>query len=97
MEPHASWLDHCEGCRGDAAGGRVGLVEEVVSTSEAGHADAIVVRAGLLGRRLLLVPAEDVGEVLPRRERIVLRSGWQPSGRDFLTDLLHRLRAPAAA
>lgn len=97
MEPRGYWLDHCQGFRVDAHEGRVGLVEEVVSTSESGHADAIVVRAGLLGRRLVLVPVEDVGEVTPRRERIVLRSGWQPSGRDFLSDLLHRLGASTPA
>jgi hypothetical protein len=36
------------------------------------------VRAGLLGRRLLLISVDDVAEIIPREMRIVLRAPPTP-------------------
>ena len=36
----------------------------------------LAIRAGMLGRRLLLVPAGDVDFIVPRAERIWLKSGF---------------------
>lgn len=96
MEPRDYWLGHCEGFRVDSTEGRVGLVEEVVYGARRDRPDAFIVRAGILGHRLVLVPIEAVEGVLPRKERLVLCASWRPSERDFLTDLLRRLRDAAA-
>ncbi len=65
------WLNQSEGFRVDSPNGRIGFVESILSDS--GGPDTLVVRAGLFGRRLLLVSTENVVEVLPWRKRIVLR------------------------
>jgi len=65
------WLHHCEGFRVDGVEGRIGVVEEV--RDESGDAQ-LAVRAGLLGRRVLLIPASEVVEIVPRAMRIWLRS-----------------------
>ena len=67
------WLAHCEGYRVDSDTGPVGLVDEVCSTP-AGHPDLLVLRTGRLGRRRLLVAAEEVMAVAPREGRVVVRS-----------------------
>ena len=67
------WLAHCEGYRVDSDAGPIGLVDEVCSTP-AGHPDLLVLRAGRLRRRRLLLPAEEVMAVAPREGRIVVRS-----------------------
>lgn len=66
----AYWLAHCEGYRVDTADGRLGFVEELRS----GRAPMLVIRAGRLGRRLLLVPAAEVDFIVPRAQRIWLKS-----------------------
>jgi len=91
------WLGQCEGFRVDSPEGRYGLVEAVMFRSRPDEIDALIVRAGVLGRRLVIVPIEDVGDVLPRKERVVLRRQPDPGGADFLTELRTRLRRLAAA
>lgn len=68
------WLDHCEGFRVDCAGGRIGFVEEVRSNADTTGKRTLAVRAGMLGRRRLLLPADEVSMIVPRAERIWLRS-----------------------
>ena len=67
------WLSHCEGFRVDTAFGRLGFVEECRPgvDSEGG---VLAVRAGLLGRRIVLVPTTEVDFVVPRAKRIWLHS-----------------------
>jgi hypothetical protein len=89
------WLTHSEGFRVDAPGGRVGFVEAVIER-QAGEADALIVRAGLLGRRLLVVAADEVEEVAPRRKRVRLRHSPEVGDTEFLADLLHRLPPESA-
>ena len=67
------WLSHCVGFRVDTADGRLGFVEEI--RADVGRlGDVLAVRAGLLGRRLVLVPATEVDFIVPRAERIWLHS-----------------------
>jgi hypothetical protein len=68
------WLRRCEGFRVDAPQGRVGFVEEVRYASRCDRPDVIAVRAGFLGRLLLIVPVGEVAEILPGKELVVLRS-----------------------
>jgi hypothetical protein len=65
------WLAHCEGFRVDADGGRLGFVERV-EPAEGGI--VLAVRAGRFGRRVLLVDAGDVDFIVPRAQRLWLRS-----------------------
>jgi hypothetical protein len=71
------WIAHCEGYRVDAAGGRIGFVEAVLGSS--GQL-VLAVRAGLLGRRVVLVSAAEVAYLVPRVQRIWLRAAPTPSG-----------------
>jgi hypothetical protein len=66
------WLAHCEGYRVDAVDGRLGFVEEI--EADAAGAPLLVVRAGRLGRRLLLIPASEAAFIVPRAQRVWLRS-----------------------
>ncbi len=73
---HDDWLGHCEGFRVDGPEGRVGVIEAVL-----GHEDeptTLAVREGLFALRIVHVPIEQVAEVQPRAERIVLRSRPEP-------------------
>jgi hypothetical protein len=92
LEGKAYWLAHCEGYRVDAPGGRLGRVEAVISRDGSEGADALVVRGGLLGGRLVVVPVEEVDRILPRKEQIVLRASPQVGGTEFLPEILERAR-----
>ena len=65
------WLSHCEGYRVDGVEGRIGFVDAVRVLRGAA---VLAVRAGRLGRRILLVPAEEVAFIVPRAERIWLQT-----------------------
>jgi hypothetical protein len=80
------WLRRCEGFRVDSAHGRVGFVEEVRYASRFDRPDVIAVRAGLLGRLLLIVPVEEIAQILPSEERIVLRHSPRPTATEHLPD-----------
>jgi hypothetical protein len=77
--PHRSsygreyWLRRCEGFRVESPQGRLGTVEELRFRSDAERPDSLAVRAGWLRRRLIVVPVEQVDEILPRQRRIILR------------------------
>jgi hypothetical protein len=64
------WLRHCEGYRVDGAEGRLGFVDSIRDEDEG--VAILAVRAGRLGRRLLLVRARDVAFIVPRAKRIWL-------------------------
>jgi hypothetical protein len=76
VEPDANgfdrdyWLRHCAGYRVDGAGGRLGFVDSIRDEGDGGA--MLAVRAGRLGRRLLLVRARDVAFIVPRAKRIWL-------------------------
>jgi hypothetical protein len=65
------WLGHCEGYRVDGPEGRVGIVEAVLGDEEA--PTTLAVREGLFALRTVYVPVDDVAEIEPRAERILLR------------------------
>lgn len=96
LGPRFYWLCRSEGFRVDSPEGRFGLVEAVMFRTRPDRPDALIVRAGVLGRRLVIVPIEEVADVLPRKERIVLERVPDVSGADFLTELRARLRRLAA-
>jgi hypothetical protein len=81
------WLRRCEGFRVDAPHGRVGVVEEVRYASRFDRPDVIAVRAGLLGRLLLIIPIGEIAEILPKEERIVVRRSPRPTATERLRDL----------
>lgn len=66
------WLRHCHGFRVDTPRGRVGIVEDVLYGAHHDRPSALAVRGGLFGRRLELVPIEEVDTIDPRRKRLVL-------------------------
>jgi hypothetical protein len=90
------WLCRCEGFRVESPEGRFGLVEAVMFRVRPDEPDALIVRAGVLGRKLVIVPIEDVADIVPRRERVMLKRVPDFSGADFLTDVRTRLRRLAA-
>ena len=96
LGPRFYWLCRSEGFRVDSPEGRLGLVEAVMFRVRPDEPDALIVRAGVLGRRLVIVPIEDVADVLPRKERIVLKRVPDLGGADLLTELRARLRRLAA-
>jgi hypothetical protein len=82
-EPHAEtarrvdrdyWLRHCEGFRVDGSEGRLGFVEEVLARTEGPREPILAVRAGRLGRRRLLISSTEIAFVVPRAQRIWLRT-----------------------
>jgi hypothetical protein len=68
------WLQHCEGFRVDGSGGRIGIVEEVRTDPSDPGTVVLAVRAGLLGRRLLLFSASEVTHLVPQAQRLWLRT-----------------------
>jgi hypothetical protein len=87
------WLCRCEGFRVDTPTRRLGIVEEVRFKTRLERPDTLVVRGGLLGSRVLLVPVSDVKDVVPRQQRLVLARA-PDERRD---ELIQRLRAFLAA
>jgi hypothetical protein len=66
------WLQHCHGFRVESPRGRRGIVEDVLYGAEHDHPSALVVRGGLFGQRLELIPIETVDSVEPRRKLLTL-------------------------
>jgi membrane protein YdbS with pleckstrin-like domain len=51
----------------------LGIVQELRFRSNAERPDSLAIRTGWLRRRLIVVPIEQVDEILPRQNRIILR------------------------
>jgi hypothetical protein len=66
-------LRGCEGYRVDGPDGRIGHVRSV-RLGASGEAEVLEVRAGLLGRRTLLIPVTEVDEIIPEQGRLILRA-----------------------
>jgi hypothetical protein len=85
------WLCRCEGFWVDSPAGRIGLVDGLRFLSRIDQPDLLEVRAGLLGRQLLLIPSDQVEEIIFAEGRLVLREA--PRLRpDHLHELIARLR-----
>jgi hypothetical protein len=67
------WLRRCEGFLVETPTKRVGRVAGVRYGERSNEPAVLEVRAGLLGRKLLLIPVEDVSEIAPERRRVILR------------------------
>jgi hypothetical protein len=65
------WLRRCEGFRVDGPDGRIGHVRGI-RFDDAAEPNALEVRAGLLGRRTLLIPAADIVKAVPEERRLLL-------------------------
>jgi hypothetical protein len=68
------WLRQCEGFIVETPGGRVGIIEEIRYHSTADRPDYLVVRAGRIGRRQILIPVREIEEIIPRRQIVRLRA-----------------------
>jgi hypothetical protein len=103
VDPHPSrvslerdyWLCRCDGFRIDSPAGSVGIVEGLRFGSRVDRPDLLAVRAGLFGRRLLLIRVEEVDRIVSDEQRIVLRDAPRQPGdqiRKQLDRWLSRLR-----
>jgi hypothetical protein len=69
-------LEQCAGYRVESTGGRVGVVHEVRRERDG---DLLVaVRAGAIGRRLIVFPGSAVTAVVPAEARVELAFGAAP-------------------
>ena len=68
----AHWLPRCEGYHVEGPRGRVGVVEAVRRGGD-GSPTSLIVRCGVLRRRVREVPVDDIAELDPRDLLIVLR------------------------
>jgi hypothetical protein len=85
------WLCRCEGFWVDSPAGRIGLVEGLRFLSRIDRPDLLEIRAGLLGRQLLLIQTDQVEDIIVAEGRLVLRDTPRLRG-DHLHELLARLR-----
>jgi hypothetical protein len=87
------WLEHSDGFQVFGPDGRIGFVALVLSSDEG--VAGLVIRTGLLRTRSVLVPAHEVGSVLPRRQRLeLLHTPRAPQTR--ISDFVRELFVPAA-
>jgi hypothetical protein len=86
------WLRRCEGFRVDSPQGRVGFVAEVRYATRCDRPDVIAVRAGLLGRLLLILPVGEVAGILPGEELVVLHRSPRPSATEPPRNWRRRVR-----
>lgn len=90
------WIEHCQGFRVDGSHGRIGIVEDVRRPPNA--APVLVIRAGMLGRRVVEISASEVFEIVPRARRLWLRTPEAAGSRNVTTpEPLEAARAQAAA
>jgi len=85
------WLCRCEGFWVDSPTGRIGLVDGLRFLSRIDQPDLLEVRAGLLGRQLLLIPSDQVEDIVVAEARLVLRDTPRV-GDHHLHELLARIR-----
>jgi hypothetical protein len=68
------WVEHSDGFRVDGAGGRIGFVERIQADPENPGGVLLMVRAGVLGLRVVAVRSTDVTAIVPQAQRIWLHS-----------------------
>ena len=94
----AHWLSHCEGFQLRLPDGQAGFVEEVRFGSGLDRADALAVRLlASFGGSVVVVPAEEVEEIIASEERLLLRAPSQLTARDLSDGLQARLHELAGA
>jgi hypothetical protein len=67
------WLRRCEGFVVETATKRVGRVAGIRYGERSNEPAMLEVRAGFLGRKLLLIRVEDISEIDSAANRIILR------------------------
>jgi hypothetical protein len=93
FEPFAPdyWLHRCVGFSVYTLPERyVGFVEEIRRRSRIDGPDVLVVRTDSLGQNRMVVPVEEVAEILPGRERVIVRAAL----RGVLSPVGHGSDAP---
>jgi hypothetical protein len=70
---HSYWLRRCEGFLVETATRRIGRVAGIRYGEQSNEPALLEVRAGLFGRKTLLIRVEDVSEIAPDRSRIFMR------------------------
>jgi hypothetical protein len=76
------WLDHCEGFGVESPQGRIGWVDEIVRAAESDEPVALIVRGGVGAERgTFVVPVEQIRELHPLVERIVVGDAAAPAPR----------------
>jgi len=88
-EPVRHWAEHSHGYRVARDGRKLGFVQDVIP-GHGGVDGALVVRGGLFGRRLLLVPLGDVVDFDPHAWRVVVRESSHPADGSLLADWRRR-------
>jgi hypothetical protein len=71
---HDYWIGHCEGYRVETHEGRLGFVDEVRENPADPDTPLLAIRAGMLGRRIVVVAADEVHMIAPRTQQIWLRA-----------------------
>jgi len=66
------WITHSEGFRVEGGEGRIGVVHHILE--DGSDRTTLAVLAGRLGRRLLLIQADEIAFIVPRAKRIWLRT-----------------------
>jgi hypothetical protein len=80
IERHRSALVACEGFGVYGPSARIGTVERIRIERASGRPVLLSVRAGLLGSWLVHVPVDEVADVVPDEQRILLRPGGLLAG-----------------
>ncbi len=73
LPPRESWLHRCEGFTVELPDGTVGTVEEARYGSRYDRPDRLAVRVGRWRSRLVLVPVDEVEDIDPAEELVLLR------------------------
>jgi len=72
----STWLRQSHGFVVESAADRLGIVERLCYGTRGEMPDFLVVRAGRLGRRRVMISVDDIAEILPRQKRIRLQATW---------------------
>jgi hypothetical protein len=92
------WLAHCEEFEVFAGESPLGVVHGTRFRSRIDRPDLLEVRLGRRGRRIVLVPVEDVEAIDPEERIVVVQASYHVTGaRQRLRSRLHELRAPLQA
>jgi hypothetical protein len=67
------WLRRCEGFLVETPTKRIGRVAGIRYGERSNEPAVLEVRAGLFGRRMLLISVDDISEIAPETTRIVLQ------------------------
>jgi len=69
----AYWLRRCEGFFVETSGKRIGRVAGIRYGERSNEPAVLEVRAGIFGRKVLLISVDDIAEIAPESRRVILR------------------------